>query len=288
MTILRAMTPADHPAVAAISAEAGRQGLVAMPWWETAEEVAATVAALPGAAFLVAETEGRVTGMAGFDLRTDGEARLYGPLVTTEGHGIGAWLMNSIETLAAEQGAHTYSMLIGLENRGGAAWAEWQGYQPDSEAPKLCFMWVAPGELRLPAHAPGAAVRAAAPADLESVVALCQECFPNRPVSRAVWQTWLADTLILERGGEVLGLCRVERATRMLHHVCTSPSARRQGLAADLVARAVARQWEQDGPVRVGLSVRQDNGPAVTLFRKLGFGREIPAGRWVKRHSLPD
>ncbi|WP_433529809.1 GNAT family N-acetyltransferase [Micromonospora sp. CA-263727] len=60
--------------------------------------------------------------------------------------------------------------------------------------------------------------------------------------------------------GRWLGLCLIE----------VLPAARRQGLAARLI-RALADWAAGHGATDVFLQVEQDNVPAVTLYRKLGF-----------------
>lgn len=136
MATIRSMTPADYEAVAALSRDAAAGGLLGRPMWETAHDVAAAVSDLEHAAFVVAVSdEGEVVGLAGYHLLPTGEAALYGPLVSVEGHGIGAWLLSRAEAMAHQSGANTLAMLIGTANRSGAAWAEWQGYVQDTETP---------------------------------------------------------------------------------------------------------------------------------------------------------
>ncbi len=285
MTTVRTMLPTDYQAVAAISAEAGHRALVGLPFWETEADVAAAVEQLRHAEFLVAEDEsGAVVGVAGYDLKTDGEARLFGPLVITEGVGIGAFLASRIELAAREKGAVAYSMLVGLHNKGGAAFAEWRGYHLDTEQPELVFAFLYPGDLNLAGVRSRAPVRPATPEDLDVIEGLHDDCFPAIPITRQVWSSWLPELRVVEHGGRVAGFLRREEATGFLHHVSVDPAARRQGLGARLVAQSVLEFWERT-PGRVGLTVRLDNTAAVGLFRTLGFSREVPVARWVKREG---
>lgn len=285
MTIVRAMVPADYQAVAEISAEAAGRALVGLPFWVTEAEVAAQVATLGHSEFVVAEDEtGTVVGVAGYDLKHDGEARLYGPLVTTAGLGIGAFLSSRIEAMARDKGAVAYSMLVGLANKGGAAWAQWHGYHLDTEQPELLFAWLHPGQLRQDVPGTDAIVRPATPADLDRIIELHEECFPVVAISRQVWQNWLPQLRVAEQAAAVAGFLRLEIATGFLHQVCVAQGARRRGLGARLVTEAILTHWEK-GPTRIGLTVRLDNTAAVALFRRLGFRHEVAVARWVKREG---
>lgn len=285
MITVRMMTPADYDAVAAMAADAGSRALVGLPFWETREDVAATISQLRQVEFLVAEDEnGQVVGMAGYDLKTDGEARLYGPLVATEGVGVGAFLASRIEGLAREKGASAYSMLVGLNNRGGAAWAEWHGYHLDTETPELVFAFLYPGQLKVePVHS-NALVRPATPADLDAIMELQDACFPAVQISRQVLGSWLPEVNVVEHEGKVAGYVRLEEPTGFLHHLSIDPALRRHGLGARLMTQTVLRYWERK-TARVGLTVRLDNTAAVALFRRLGFVREVPVAKWLKREG---
>lgn len=284
MASIRPMTPADYPVVAAITREAAQRALVGRPVWETAEEIARELASLSQAEFIVAEdADGNVTGMAGYALDPFGEAILYGPLVTVAGHGIGAWLAGRIEAMARQNGAGYYSMLIGLNNRGGAAWADWRGYQLASEQPEMLMTWVYPGELR-PVRMADAAVRPATPADLGRIYELYQESFPTGRIEERTWARLLPECSVVELNGRVEGFLRIDRATAWIDHLCVAHALRRQGLGARLLTGAIERFWEERHE-KVGLAVPLDNTAPVSLFRQLGFRLEIPVAKWMKRES---
>lgn len=283
MTTVRDMRMADLPAVAALSAEAAGRALLVRPHWETVADAAWALSQLRRAAFMVAEgADGGLQGFAGYSITREGEAVLYGPLAATEGEGIGAFLMTRIETLARQAGAGSYSMLVGLGNRAGAAWAEWRGYLRDSEYPEQLYAWVRPGELLPPAPVPGVQVRAMAPGDLETVADLHQACSPAESVSPESLGQGLKDWLLLEREGSVIGAVQIDEPGAFLHHLCVAPAARRQGLGAHLAASAVTRFWRQR-QVRVGISTRLENETAAAFLRDVGFVGEVPAARWIKR-----
>lgn len=285
MITVRSMTPADYSAVAAISADAVQRALVGLPFWESAEEIAAAVRLSPHSVFVVAVDESdAILGFAGYDLKNDGEARIYGPLVTVARHGIGNWLSSQIESIARPAGAQVYSKLIGLGNGSGIAWAEWRGYQLDSEFAELLFTFLYPGELTPPATRMPGTVRRAVPADLERIYELYQACFPSGSITLHIWSAWLRECWVIEMDGEVRGMIRLEHETAFFHHLCVEPAYRRQGLGAHLVSGVAKALWREN-PVRIGLTVRLDNTAAVSLFRGLGFRTEIPVAKWMKRED---
>lgn len=283
MAIIRPMVPGDYPVVAQISNEAAAKALVGLPAWETAAEVAATVTGLRQSEFIVAEDDhGRVVGFAGYALTEDGGAALYGPLVTTGGHGIGAWLASRIESMAHHRGASYYAMLIGLTNRQGAAWAEWRGYLQDTEFPETLLAWVYPGELKRDHLFEGGTVRKAGPGDLDRVEELYRICYQADTATRSDWATWLASTWVIDDGEAVQGLLHVDAPTAMIRHLCVNPAARRRGLGSRLVFDAIASYWKER-PAKVGIMLPLDNESGVSLIRRLGFRREIAVARWMKR-----
>lgn len=281
MATIRPMTPADYAAVAGMAGDAALQTLVGRPLWELESDVAAEVATVgERGAFVVAEDdEGRLAGVAGFCMQEHDEAEIYGPLVTAEGHGLGAWLESRVVSMAEARGATSYSMLIGLANRSGQAWAEWRGYLRDAEHPELLLTWLYPSELRPEAATPGALVRPAVSGDADRIQALLEECFP---LERTRAADWSGPSWVVEHGGQVAGFLRLEPAVGWIHHLAVEPSLRRQGLGATLLTEVVTRFW-QEHPRKVGLAVPLDDTTPVALFRRLGFRREIPVAKWMKR-----
>lgn len=283
MAIIRPMSPGDYPVVAQISNEAAVKAQVGLPAWETAAEVAATVTGLRQSEFIVAEDDdGRVVGFAGYSLTEDGGAALYGPLVATGGHGIGAWLASRIESMAHHRGATHFTMMIGLTNRQGAAWAEWRGYLLDTEYPETLLAWVYPGELRQDRLAADAAVRRARPEDLDRVEELYRTCYQADTATRSDWAGWLASTWVIETGGQVEGLLHLTGPTPMIQHLCINPASRQRGLGARMLADAIESYWKER-PAKVGIMLSLDNKSGVSLIRRLGFRREIGVARWMKR-----
>lgn len=278
MATIRSLTRADLPVIVPLADEAARRALIGRPMWETEADAAAELGT-PMRTFMVAVDEtGAVMGMAGYRLRSTGEAELYGPLVAVEGLGTGAWLESRVTSMAAQEGATSYSLLIGISNKAGQAWAEWRGYLRDSEAPELLHTWLYPGELREVASAEGLVRRAIAD-DLERLDWLVQEYFAHRRTQPA---TWLESAWVIEKEGQVAGCLRLDPATAWVDYLCVDPAQRRRGLGTRLLTDVIRRFWDE-APRKVGLAVPLDDTAPVSLFRRLGFRREVPVARWVKR-----
>jgi len=283
MATIRPMTPADYPAVAAMAHEAAIRGLVGRPTWSTAADVAAEVAAFPGAVFLVVEEGGAVVGMAGYRLTEYKEAEVYGPLVINEGSGIGAWLEGRITTMAKQAGAEACSMLIGLNNRSGAAWAEWRGYHPDTESPETLLCWAFPGEIAAPSPEVAKKVRPARPEDLDRILQLHSQAFPADNESRDRWAAAIPRCRVVEEDGQVVGFCRLDLPIPFIRALCIDPDYRRRGLGSGLLRVVLTEFWAQaDQPVPVKAAVRLDNAAAVQFCRRIGFRQEIPVAKWTK------
>lgn len=278
MATIRSLTRADLPVIVPLADEAARRALIGRPMWETEADAAAELDT-PRRTFMVAVDEtGAVVGMAGYRLRSTGEAELYGPLVAVEGLGTGAWLESRVTSMAAQQGATSFSMLIGIGNKEGQAWAEWRGYLRDSEAPELLHTWLYPGELRA-AERGGELVRRATAADLERIDWLVQEDFAARRTQPA---TWLENAWVVEADGQVAGCLRLDPAAAWVDYLCVDSACRRRGLGTLLLTDVIRRFWA-DTPRKVGLAVPLDDTAPVSLFRRIGFRREVPVARWVKR-----
>lgn len=280
MATIRTITPADYPAVAALADDAARRTLLGRPLWETAADVAAEVESLRNGAIMIAEADdGTVAGLSGYRLLPGGEAAIYGPLVAAEGHGVGAWLESRVVSMAEQQGARSYSLLVGTNNQAGNAWAQWRGYLRDTEEPEQLLTWLYPGELSPCRLAEGALVRQAHAGDLGRVEALFGEAFPRELAGP---QGWLDQCWVIELAGQVEGFLRLDPSTAWMEYLCVNPDRRRQGLGSSLLAGVVRQFWERDSR-KVGLAVPLDDTAPVSLFRRLGFRREVPVAKWMKR-----
>ncbi len=76
----------------------------------------------------------------------------------------------------------------------------------------------------------------------------------------------------------------LDQGIAVIESVVTDPSVRRSGLAFDAIAALLA--WARtEGCTQACLQVVSDNAPAIALYRKLGFGREIYSYRYYRPAS---
>ncbi len=118
-----------------------------------------------------------------------------------------------------------------------------------------------------------------APVHLDGVTAFEREVFRERdPWPRAAFEAEIANPaglwLAAVEGGRVAGYgggwC-VPPEFQLLN-LCVAPPDRRRGVAAALVGE-VSRRARERGCTEIVLEVREDNTPALALYRKLGFER---------------
>lgn len=280
MARVRAMDPADWMEAARLTQEAGARSLIALPW-ESAADLE-RLASVPGVTLLVAEDEaGQLAGVGGFRLGRRGEAHLWGPVVATEGNGIGAWLMNRMEALAEAEGATAFVLTLALANRPGAAWAAWRGYLRDDEAwtYQLCTR-----DLRDPRGAPASSLsfRPAKISDLPAVIALASTAYPAGYLSEAEWAAVLSEVTIAEQGGASAGLLWLRAQTGRIKLLAVDPRMRRQGVGRGLVLKALESAHHL-GLVHLEAKVRQENESMLALLRQAGFQRFQSVSSWVKR-----
>lgn len=106
--------------------------------------------------------------------------------------------------------------------------------------------------------------------------------------------------LVAEIAGELVGYVRLKPPTPLLENahvmhvsgIAVLPSARRQGVAAALIAAAEQFAIEH-GAVKLGLRVLGTNQPAIALYERLGFEREgmlrgefLIDGQYVDDHAM--
>lgn len=123
----------------------------------------------------------------------------------------------------------------------------------------------------------GFVVRHAARRDLESLVKL-EEGFPGDRISRASLSRLLsresAEIFVAESGSDVVGdaivLFRSGFKTARLYSMIVSPEWRGRGVARSLLAAAETAARER-GSVSLRLEVREDNRPAIALYRNHGY-----------------
>ena len=117
-------------------------------------------------------------------------------------------------------------------------------------------------------------VRPATRADLAQVVALERAAFADPWSADAFRECVDAGVTFLAavRGAAVVGYVVARSAADQgeILNVAVAPDARRQGIGAGLVRRALAALAAQ-GARQVFLEVRESNAPGIALYRGLGF-----------------
>ncbi|AOY88004.1 ribosomal-protein-alanine N-acetyltransferase [Marinobacter salinus] len=121
-------------------------------------------------------------------------------------------------------------------------------------------------------------LRHATNADLNDLVRLENRCFSEDRISRRSFRRFLEmprDRLIVASLGEQLvGYCLVlmNAATRLarIYSIAVSPTARGRGAGEKLV-REAEREAVEAGRIVMRLEVREDNGPAIALYKRLGY-----------------
>lgn len=148
--------------------------------------------------------------------------------------------------------------------------------------------------------------------DLDPVADLIELCFPihsdpdgqsyvnqMRKTAREMrlmgWLSGLSDQyplknsgFVWEEHGQIIGnlsLIPLQKEGRKVHliaNVAVRPDHRRRGIARKLTQRAL-RSLHQQGETQVWLQVRDDNPPAVSLYRSLGFTEQAIRTTWRVR-----
>lgn len=121
-------------------------------------------------------------------------------------------------------------------------------------------------------------LRQAVSSDLDSLVRLENLCFADDRISRRSFRRFLdmpRDRIIVATlGDELVGYCLMlmHAATRLarIYSIAVSPKARGQGAGEKLV-RAAERAAVEAGRIVMRLEVREDNGAAIGLYRRLGY-----------------
>ncbi len=125
---------------------------------------------------------------------------------------------------------------------------------------------------------PPPTLRAAAPADLDALVALETEAFEADRISRRSFRRLLesptASFVVAEDGGRMAGyaliLTRASTALARLYSLAVSPASRGRGIAAKLLAAAEEVAYDR-GAIALRLEVRADNAGAIRLYERAGY-----------------
>ena len=127
-------------------------------------------------------------------------------------------------------------------------------------------------------------VRRFAPRDADAVVALWEACFPDDPARnepRGMIERKLARDpdlfWVATDGDATVGalMAGYDGVRGWLYHLGVDPDRRREGIARQLVDRAVL-ELEALGCIKVNLQVRRTNSDVIALYEALG---------WTEDHS---
>jgi ribosomal protein S18 acetylase RimI-like enzyme len=137
----------------------------------------------------------------------------------------------------------------------------------------------------------GVAFRTGSAKDIDELLMIDREAFPNSPVSRTSLLAMLGGSsrvLIAERRGEPIGFALYDHdtpGTGYLRTLAVLESERGVGVGAALTIRT-AKDVFADGATRLDLRTDDDNAKAIRLYTWLGF-KHVGAGRDYERPADP-
>jgi ribosomal protein S18 acetylase RimI-like enzyme len=277
---LRSFRPQDRAAVLELSRHALQrpQEQVGNPLWTTAEELDSELSdwdAPPEETLLVDEVDGEVVGFAGVEVSPGFDhADLFGPLVAPSHRGqqLGTILLEAAIERAENRGARRVVGAVGARNATGRLLLERAGFAPAGSATAV-FRLTQADHRRVASGPPNVAVRPGTPGDLEKIMPLYRECFPDGAFPESAWVTGLEQGAVYlgETEGEARAMVNIDAADRWIYHLAVTASKRDQGVGAYVLSEALAAYWSSHPGETLGLSVRADNVPALRLYRRQGF-----------------
>lgn len=278
-TSLRSFRPEDADAVVALSRQAlsHPEEQVANPGWTSREELEAELADWTPRAeetLVVVEDDGEVVGFGGIEVAAgDGSADLFGPLVErrSQGRRLGTRLLEHSIALARTHRSPSLVAAVGTRNERGRALLARSGFKTRGR-PQAMYV-LRPQEHRPARDAPsGIRVRRAVAGDLERVLALRDECWPEGPFPG----TWPASVergfVWVAAGGDgPVAVVRIEPSDRWIYTVCVTAPERGRGVGGYLLSQALKDYWREHASHALGLHVEAGNLPAIRLYKRLGF-----------------
>ncbi|MBI5288919.1 MAG: GNAT family N-acetyltransferase, partial [Chloroflexi bacterium] len=127
--------------------------------------------------------------------------------------------------------------------------------------------------------------------DLDDLLAIDREAFPDTPITRDGMLKLIEDNgrvLIAHQKGAPVGFALYDhddQGTGYLRTLTVRESARGQGIGANLTLR-LAKTVFGEGATRLDLRTDDDNGTAIRLYNWLGF-KHVASGRDYERPADP-
>jgi [ribosomal protein S18]-alanine N-acetyltransferase len=138
----------------------------------------------------------------------------------------------------------------------------------------------------------GIRFRAATPADIDAIGKIDVEAFPNQPMPHEAIRSELFESdrsvIVAVSKAGVVGYCSYalpDPRFGYIHYLAVAASGRQRGIGGALTSRALKALFAA-GADDVALTTEQNNGPAIRLYRGLGF-RQTKAGRDYERPADP-
>lgn len=273
---LRSYESRDRGALLALSrrALAREEEQVGAPLWASEEELDAELAGLgyrPADTLRVIEEEGEAVAFGGIVV-ADG-ATLMGPLVAPRfrGRAFGRSLLEASIELARERRLELLAASLGAHNIGGRLLLERAGFRP-SGALQAVYRILPDAHRAIPRPSEGVTSRMAETADVERVLAICNECFAPGTSSEESWRQAIErrQVRLAEQAGEPIALVRVDLANRRVFHGVTA-AARARGIGGYVLSEALEEYWRLRPGTPLRLMAPAANVAASRIYRRQGL-----------------
>jgi ribosomal protein S18 acetylase RimI-like enzyme len=186
-------------------------------------------------------------------------------------HGIGTALLTAAIEICAARGDSKVLLVVPRTSAGGRALALRHGGELAHSEHAL----VLDGDPTGGPTDPAVTLRTAGEADVEPVGRILRTAFDWNPSD--LKQVLLANsdrerTLVIERGGDVIGTVRLTRdgATGGIYGFAVDAALQGRGIGRDVLRRCCA-MLRAEGAARVGLEVEVTNERALGLYTSVGF-----------------
>jgi ribosomal protein S18 acetylase RimI-like enzyme len=277
---LRSFRQQDRPAVVELSRHALQrpQEQVGNPLWTTAEELESELSdweVPPEETLLVDEVDREIVGFAGVEVSPGFDhADLFGPLVAPghRGQKIGTVLLEASIERAENRGARSVVGAVGARNGSGRLLLERAGFAARGSATAV-FRLAESDHKRMTTGPPGLTVRRGEASDLDTVMRLYFECFPDGAFPESSWEAGLEQgaVYVAESGGSARAVVNIDPSDRWIYHLGVTEGDRSQGIGAYALSEALVAYWKGHPGDTLALSMRANNVPALRLYRRQGF-----------------